>query len=139
MRYKFGDRVIPLIKKGAANEGDVGVIDAVHEKEKNYTVGFYAAEDCLIDSLTFFEDELRPFEGAEEEAPYEIGERLRTLVEKYSFPEGIIGEVVAIYGQTKAVALKVLNDKGEAAILPYAYREVAKILDGAPHCHHHHH
>ena len=128
MKYKFGDRVVTLIKRGLANEGDVGVIDAVHEKDGNYTVGFYAAEDCLIDAATFYEDEIRPFEGEHVHGPYDVGERVKTLEEKYTFPAGTLGEVVAVYEVTQAVAVKVHNEKGEEAILPYAYSEVSKLL-----------
>ena len=46
MKYKVGDKVIVLVERGVAKEGDVGVIDAVHKE--TYTVGFYATEDALI-------------------------------------------------------------------------------------------
>ncbi|MEE5995866.1 MAG: hypothetical protein V3G53_04900, partial [Candidatus Enteromonas sp.] len=114
--------------RGAANEGDVGVIDAIHENDRTYTVGFYAAEDCLIDSCVYHEDEIRPFEGSHLHGPYEVGERVKTLEEKYTFPKGTIGEVVSVYTETQAVAVKVLNDKKEEAILPYGYNEVSKLL-----------
>ena len=100
MRYKVGDKVIVLVERGIAKEGDVGVIDAVHKD--TYTVGFYATEDALIDSASYYPEELRLAEEQHLVSPFEKGERVITKKEVAGYPAGLKGIVMDVYPEKHA-------------------------------------
>ncbi len=126
MKYKVGDKVIALIERGVAKEGDVGVVDAVHKD--TYTVGFYATEDALIDSVSYYQDELRPAEEKTMDSPFDKGERVMTKAEVAGYPAGLIGIVMDVYPEKHALAVQVIKDGDDfPAILSYSEENVAKI------------
>lgn len=96
MRFKRGDFVISLIEKGTVREGDVGTIDAVHPD--SYTVGFYATEDALLYSGTFFDEELAPYQKEEARPSFIEGDIVELLADYPSLPKGSVGEIVASIG-----------------------------------------
>jgi hypothetical protein len=106
MKYKFGDRVIPLIERGVAHEGDVGVVDAIHKENGTYTVGFYAAEDCLVGSNVYYEDELRPFEEKDRPAPFAIGDIVKTKRPSSNSPKGAWAKSFSFSPKPKALPSK---------------------------------
>ncbi len=137
MKYKFGDRVIPLVERGVAHEGDVGVVDAIHKENGTYTVGFYAAEDCLVGSSVYYEEELRPFEEKDRPAPFAIGDIVKTKKTLLQFPKGSMGEVLQLFPETKGVAVKVSDPTTHLPFtMPYGYDELELI---EKHEHHHEH
>ena len=126
MRYKVGDKVIVLVERGIAKEGDVGVIDAVHKD--TYTVGFYATEDALIDSASYYPEELRLAEEQHLVSPFEKGERVITKKEVAGYPSGLKGIVMDVYPEKHALAVQVIKDGDDfPAILPYLEENVAKV------------
>ena len=126
MRYKVGDKVIVLVERGIAKEGDVGVIDAVHKD--TYTVGFYATEDALIDSASYYPEELRLAEEQHLVSPFEKGERVITKKEVAGYPTGLKGIVMDVYPEKHALAVQVIKDGDDfPAILPYLEENVAKV------------
>ncbi len=126
MRYKVGDKVIVLVERGVAKEGDVGVIDAVHKD--TYTVGFYATEDALIDSASYYPEELRLAEEQHLVSPFEKGERVITKKEVAGYPAGLKGIVMDVYPEKHALAVQVIKDGDDfPAILPYLEENVAKV------------
>ena len=126
MRYKVGDKVIVLVERGIAKEGDVGVIDAVHKD--TYTVGFYATEDALIDSASYYPEELRLAEEQHLVSPFEKGERVITKKEVAGYPAGLKGIVMDVYPEKHALAVQVIKDGDDfPAILPYLEENVAKV------------
>ena len=126
MRYKVGDKVIVLVERGIAKEGDVGVIDAVHKD--TYTVGFYATEDALIDSASYYPEELRLAEEQHLVSPFEKGERVITKKEVAGYPAGLKGIVMDVYPEKHALAVQVIKEGDDfPAILPYLEENVAKV------------
>lgn len=126
MKYKVGDKVIVLVERGIAKEGDVGVIDAVHKD--TYTVGFYATEDALIDSASYYPEELRLAEEQHLVSPFEKGERVITKKEVAGYPAGLKGIVMDVYPEKHALAVQVIKDGDDfPAILPYLEENVAKV------------
>ena len=126
MRYKVGDKAIVLVERGVAKEGDVGVIDAVHKD--TYTVGFYATEDALIDSASYYPEELRLAEEQHLVSPFEKGERVITKKEVAGYPAGLKGIVMDVYPEKHALAVQVIKDGDDfPAILPYLEENVAKV------------
>ena len=126
MKYKVGDKVIVLVERGIAKEGDVGVIDAVHKD--TYTVGFYATEDALIDSASYYPEELRLAEEKHLVSPFEKGERVITKKEVAGYPAGLKGIVMDVYPEKHALAVQVIKDGDDfPAILPYLEENVAKV------------
>lgn len=114
-----------MVERGVAKEGDVGVIDAVHETF--YTVGFYATEDALIGNAKFFPDELRPAERQELKSPFEKGEKVITKKEVAGYPSGLKGIVMDVYPEKKALAVKVIKENDDfPAILPYKEEDIQK-------------
>lgn len=125
-KFKVGDPVIVMVERGIAKEGDVGVIDAVHEG--CYTVGFYATEDALIGNARYYEDELRPQLEEESHSPFEKGEKVRTLKEVATYPAGLLGIVMDVYPSSHALAVQVIKSGDEfPAVLPYKEDEVEKV------------
>lgn len=118
--------MIALVERGIAKEGDVGMIDAVHKE--TYTVGFYATEDALIGSASYYPDELRPAEESVFSSPFEKGEQVITKAEVAGYPAGLEGTVMDVYPEKHALAVQVIK-KGDdfPAILPYKEENVAKI------------
>ena len=126
MKYKVGDKVIVLVERGVAKEGDVGVIDAVHKE--TYTVGFYATEDALIGNASYYPEELRPADEESLVSPFEKGERVITKTEVAGYPAGLKGIVMDVYPEKHALAVQVIKDGDDfPAILPYKEENVAKI------------
>ncbi len=126
MRFKVGDPVIVMVERGIAKEGDVGVVDAVFKD--HYTIGFYATEDALIGNGTYYEEELRAQEERHMESPFEKGERVLTLEEVATYPSGLIGIVMDVYPEKKALAVQVIKDGDEfPAVLPYKEEQVKKL------------
>ena len=126
MRYKVGDPVIVMVERGIAKEGDVGVIDAVHKD--CYTVGFYATEDALIGNGKYYEDELRPQLEKEEESSFRKGEKVLTLKEVATYPAGLVGIVIDVYPNKKALAVQGIKEGEEfPAVLPYLEEDVQKL------------
>ena len=126
MKYKVGDKVIVLVERGIAKEGDVGVINAVHKD--TYTVGFYATEDALIDSASYYPEELRLAEEQHLVSPFEKGERVITKKEVAGYPAGLKGIVMDVYPEKHALAVQVIKDGDDfPAILPYLEENVAKV------------
>ena len=128
MKYQVGSFVKVLVARDCALEGNVGVIDAVHEKEQTYTVGFYAAEDCMMGSARFYEEELAPYKQSKAKEKYEVGDIVESLVDKPTKEKGNEGEVIAVYPETKAIAVSFQKEKEFPIILPYGYDEVRLIL-----------
>ena len=126
MKYKVGDKVIVLVERGVAKEGDVGVIDAVHKD--TYTVGFYATEDALIGNASYYPEELRPAEEQTLCSPFEKGEHVITKAEVAGYPAGLKGIVMDVYPEKHALAVQVIKEGDDfPAILPYKEENVAKI------------
>ncbi len=126
MKYKVGDKVIVLVERGVAKEGDVGVIDAVHKE--GYTVGFYATEDALIGNASYYPEELRPLEKEGMVSPFEKGEHVITKAEVAGYPAGLKGIVMDVYPEKHALAVQVIKDGDDfPAILPYKEENVEKI------------
>ena len=122
MKYKVGDFVHVLVARDAALEGDVGVIDAVHSDTQSYTVGFYAAEDCMVGSARFFEEELSPYEKKHEHAPFNVGDIVLTLTDNNQIQAGTAGEIVAVYPKSNGAAVQFENKDGQfPTILPYPF------------------
>ena len=134
MKYKLGSFVRVLVARDCALEGDVGVVDAIHKENQTYTIGFYAAEDCMVGSARFYEEELAPYEKESKKSPFENGDVIQTLVDNLTQEKGSIGEVIAVYPKTNAIAVKFeQKDGGYPTILPYAFDEVVLL-----HKHEHH-
>ncbi len=126
MKYKVGDKVIVLVERGVAKEGDVGVIDAVHKER--YTIGFYATEDALIGNASYYPEELRPLEKEGMVSPFEKGEHVITETEVAGYPAGLKGIVMDVYPEKHALAVQVIKDGDDfPAILPYKEENVQKI------------
>ncbi len=125
MKYKVGDKVVVMVKRGIAKEGDMGVIDAVHKE--TYTVGFYATEDALIDSESYYPEELRPAEEANLVSPFEKGDHVITKEEVAGYPAGLKGIVMDAYPEKHALAVQVIKEGDDfPAILPYKEESVEK-------------
>ncbi len=125
MKYKVGDKVVVMVKRGIAKEGDMGVIDAVHKE--TYTVGFYATEDALIDSESYYPEELRPAEEANLVSPFEKGDHVITKEEVAGYPAGLKGIVMDTYPEKRALAVQVIKEGDDfPAILPYKEESVEK-------------
>ena len=134
MKYQLGSFVRVLVARDCALEGDVGVIDAIHKENQTYTVGFYAAEDCMVGSARFYEEELIRYEKESKKAPFESGDIVETLLDNLDQMKGSQGEVIAVYPKTSAVAVKFEKKDGSyPTILPYAFDEVRLL-----HKHEHH-
>ena len=128
MKYKVGSFVRVLVERDCAQEGDVGVVDAVHPDQGCYTIGFYAAEDCMVGSARFYEEELAPYKKEKVKAPFENGDIVETLIDNLNIPKGSEGEVIMVYPKTNAIAVKFLQKDGSfPIILPFAYDE-ARII-----------
>ena len=126
MKYKVGDKVIVMVERGVAKEGDVGVVDAVHEDA--YTVGFYATEDALIGNASYHPEELRPAEEVQAFSPFEKGDRVITKKEVAGYPSGLKGIVMDVYPEKHALAVQVIKEGDDfPAILPYLEENVVKI------------
>ncbi len=125
MKYQVGDKVVVMVKRGIAKEGDIGVIDAVHKE--TYTVGFYATEDALIDSESYYPEELRPAEEANLVSPFEKGDHVITKEEVAGYPAGLKGIVMDTYPEKRALAVQVIKEGDDfPAILPYKEESVEK-------------
>ena len=125
MKYEVGSFVKVLVKRDCAQEGDVGVVDAIHPQSNSYTIGFYAAEDCLMGSARFHEEELEPYRKQSKKDEFEIGDIVETKIAQSNIPEKSIGEILAVYPQTKGVAVEFKKNDGEfPIILPYRYEDV---------------
>lgn len=128
MKFKVGDFVTVLVAKDVALEGDVGVIDAVHASTQSYTVGFYAAEDCMVGSARFYEEELAPYEKQYQQQGYAIGDQVRTLVPNQNIPEGSIGEIISVFEKEQGIAVKFEILAGAfPTILPYSFKDVERV------------
>lgn len=126
MKYQVGDKVVVMVKRGIAKEGDMGVIDAVHKE--TYTVGFYATEDALIDSESYYPEELRPAEEANLVSPFEKGDHVITKEEVAGYPAGLKGIVMDTYPEKRALAVQVIKEGDDfPAILPYKEESVEKV------------
>ena len=126
MKYKVGDKVTVLVQRDIAKEGDIGVIDAVHKD--TYTVGFYATEDALIGSASYYPEEVAPAEERLVASPFKKGGHVKTLVEVAGYPAGLVGIVMDTYPEKKALAVQVIKEGDDfPAILPYKEENVAKV------------
>ena len=122
MRYKVGDFVKVLVARDCALEGDTGVIDAIHSDNGSYTVGFYAAEDCMVGSARFYEEELIPYEKKHVHTAFEQGDRVKTLIDIEHIQKGSIGEVTAIYEEKDVAIVAFPNENGGyPTIFPYPF------------------
>ena len=127
MKYKVGDFVTVLVAKDVALEGDIGVIDAVHSSTQSYTVGFYAAEDCMVGSARFYEEELSPYEKKDNPFNFSIGDQIKTLVDNQNIPAGSVGEIISIFEKEKGIAVKFEILSGAfPTILPYSMKDVER-------------
>ena len=125
MKFQAGDAVKILVERGVAKEGDVGVVTAVHPD--HYVVGFYATEGALIDSQNFYPEELAPAENVDTSAPFEKEDEVEVLKERYGYPAGLVGEIMDVYPEKKAAAVKLKKPEDDfPAILPYPWDELKK-------------
>lgn len=95
MKFKIGDSVITLVERGSVKEGDIGCIDAIHQKEDCYTVGFYATEDALLYSGRFRDEELCLAKPEEAPGALEEGDVVELLQDLPGINKGSIGEIVS--------------------------------------------
>lgn len=131
MKFQVGDRVSILVERNNMKEGEVGVVDAVHKDTSSYTIGFYAAEDCMIASARFYEEELAPYQSQAKPTLFEIGDIVKTLFDSPYMKAYAVGEVVAVYPETKSIVVKFDNENGGYPIFsPYRNIEVALIKKG---------
>lgn len=129
MKFEVGSFVRVLVARDCAQEGDVGVVDAVHPDQGYYTIGFYAAEDCMVGSAKFYDEELEPYEKKSDRTPFESGDIVETLIDNLHVQKGTEGEVIMVYPDTKAIAVQFKQkDGGFPAILPYRFDEVRIIM-----------
>ena len=136
MRFHRGEFVKTLIQKGEVKEGDVGVIDAVHED--SYTVGFYATEDALLYSGSFFEEELAPYEKKEEVVEFVEGDVVELIEELPSLVALSIGEVVSKIDDGVYACSFAIPTMSIPLLVPVKSSSLRKIGHHEKQEHHHH-
>lgn len=127
MKFQRGQSVKTLIEKGTVKEGDLGVIDAVHE-DGSYTVGFYATEDALLYSGHFQPEELTLYtKNKEQPSKYEEGDVVELLVALPSLEIGSIGKIVTCLEDGNYVGSFAIDSMIVPLLVPLLPSQIKKV------------